>query len=70
MWTPIKLFSGVFDGQNHTISGLMNEMQDSSDVGLFAELRGNLSDSNAPEKKAVVKNLRLVHYIELREEQK
>ena len=35
-------------------------MQDSSDVGLFAELRGNLSDSNAPEKKAVVKNLRLV----------
>lgn len=60
LWTPIKLFSGVFDGQNHTISGLMNETQDSSDVGLFAELRGNLSDSNAPEKKAVVKNLRLV----------
>ncbi|MBR5411687.1 MAG: hypothetical protein IK114_01415 [Fibrobacter sp.] len=60
-WTPIKLFSGEFDGQHHTIKGLMRETTDSSDVGLFAEVRGNLSDSKDEAKSAVVKNLELTY---------
>ena len=60
LWIPIKRFSGVFDGQNHTISGLMHyQMTDSSDIGLFAELRGDVSDGKDSKKSAVVKNLRL-----------
>ena len=58
-WEPIKLFSGVFDGQNHVVSGFLYQIPDSADAGLFLELRGNLSDSRVEGKTAVVKNLEL-----------
>ena len=58
-WEPIKLFSGVFDGQNHVVSGFLYQIPDSADAGLFLELRGNLSDSRIEGKTAVVKNLEL-----------
>jgi uncharacterized repeat protein (TIGR02543 family) len=54
LWSPIKLFRGVFDGQNHIINGLHYLDTTSSDVGLFANLQGLSSD-----KPAVVKNLGL-----------
>jgi len=43
-WTPIgksgKLFYGIFDGQDHTISNLKVAATDNSPVGLFASNRG------------------------------
>lgn len=54
LWPPIKLFRGVFDGQNHVITGLQYSDATSSDAGLFAKLQG--LSSNKP---AVVKNLGL-----------
>lgn len=54
LWSPIKLFRGVFDGQNHVITGLHYSDTTFSDVGLFANLQG--LSSNKP---AVVKNLGL-----------
>lgn len=60
LWTPIKRFSGVFDGQNYAISGLMHyQWTDTSNIGIFAELRGDVSDSQDSKKSAVVKNLNL-----------
>ena len=59
-WKPIPLFRGVFDGQNHTIEGLHYAVRDSSNLGMFAELRGFMSDDGkSVEKPAVVKNLGL-----------
>ncbi len=60
-WKPIPLFRGVFDGQNHTIKGLHFAVSDSSNMGMFAELRGFMSDDGmSVEKPAVVKNLGLL----------
>ena len=60
LWTPIELFRGVFDGQDHAIEGLITLSSDSSDLGLFAELRGFMSDDGKKvAKPAVVKNLGL-----------
>lgn len=45
-WTPIPSFSGVFDGQNHTVSGLTvsisNISQNKLYGGLFAENTGTI----------------------------
>ena len=37
-WTPIKNFTGTFDGQNHTISGLYFNDNNTYDVGLFGSV--------------------------------
>ncbi len=50
-WQPIFLFNAIFEGNNHTISNLFIEREDSDNVGLFeitgsnAQIRNiNLSD--------------------------
>lgn len=65
LWNPIKLFRGVFDGQNHTIVGLHQYgAEDSTDIGLFSELRGVYgADGKTVVKPAVVKNLGLTTYL-------
>lgn len=49
-WTPIKNFTGKFDGKKHTIKGLWISLSSISNVGLFA----NIQSSN---KRASVSNL-------------
>lgn len=49
-WTPIKDFTGKFDGKKHTIKGLWISLSSISNVGLFA----NIQSSN---KRASVSNL-------------
>ena len=51
-WTPIgtsnsRAYTGTFDGQNHTISGLYFSGASTSNVGLFGYVRENGSVSNA-----------------------
>lgn len=51
-WTPIKDFTGKFDGKKHTIKGLWISLSSISNVGLFANIQG-YSDN----KRASVSNL-------------
>lgn len=51
-WTPIKDFTGKFDGKKHTIKGLWISLSSISSVGLFANIQGS-SDN----KRASVSNL-------------
>ena len=65
-WTPIESFHGTFDGQNHTISGLICTDTSAYNVGMFgyvgAEIRERLSGEPWEVlKKAVVKNLGLIN---------
>lgn len=54
-WTPINVFYGTFDGQNHSISGLYLVRTGAlNEAGFFLNLTG-LSES----KPAVVKNLKI-----------
>lgn len=45
-WTPIKDFTGKFDGKKHTIKGLWISLSSISNVGLFANIQGS-SDNRA-----------------------
>lgn len=51
-WTPIKDFTGKFDGKKHTIKGLWISLSSIDNVGLFANIQGS-SDN----KRASVSNL-------------
>lgn len=51
-WTPIKDFTGKFDGKKHTIKGLWISLSSIGNVGLFANIQG-FSDN----KRASVSNL-------------
>lgn len=51
-WTPIKDFTGKFDGKKHTIKGLWISLSSIDYVGLFANIQGS-SDN----KRASVSNL-------------
>lgn len=51
-WTPIKDFTGKFDGKKHTIKGLWISLSSIGNVGLFANIQGS-SDN----KRASVSNL-------------
>lgn len=51
-WTPIKDFTGKFDGKKHTIKGLWISLSSINNVGLFANIQGS-SDN----KRASVSNL-------------
>lgn len=51
-WTPIKDFTGKFDGKKHTIKGLWISLSSISNIGLFANIQGS-SDN----KRASVSNL-------------
>lgn len=51
-WTPIKDFTGKFDGKKHTIKGLWISLSSISSVGLFANIQGS-SDN----KRVSVSNL-------------
>lgn len=51
-WTPIKYFTGKFDGKKHTIKGLWISLSSIDNVGLFADIQGS-SDN----KRASVSNL-------------
>lgn len=51
-WTPIKNFTGKFDGKKHTIKGLWISLSSIENVGLFANIQG-FSDN----KRASVSNL-------------
>lgn len=51
-WTPIKDFTGKFDGKKHTIKGLWISLSSISNVGLFANIQGS-SDN----KRVSVSNL-------------
>lgn len=51
-WTPIKDFTGKFDGKKHTIKGLWISLSSIENVGLFANIQG-YSDN----KRASVSNL-------------
>lgn len=51
-WTPIKDFTGKFDGKKHTIKGLWISLSSIRNVGLFANIQGS-SDN----KRASVSNL-------------
>ena len=49
-WTPIgiyfyKSYGGIFDGQNHTISGLYFNQENSYDVGLFGRNNGKIANA-------------------------
>lgn len=50
-WTPIKDFTGKFDGKKHTIKGLWISLSSISNVGLFANIQGS------SDKRASVSNL-------------
>ena len=55
-WTPMKSFSGVFDGNGYVISGLYAHYENgNNDIGLFA-----VSAGGSVENPAVIKNLGLV----------
>lgn len=41
-WTPIGRFSGTFDGNGHTISGLYIERPYDNEIGLFGYSRGTI----------------------------
>ena len=62
-WTPIDSFRGIFDGQNHTITGLYTS-DSSSGLGMFRSIHGpvKLYSNGTYEivRNVVVKNLRLV----------
>lgn len=45
-WTPIKDFTGKFDGKKHTIKGLWISLSSIDNVGLFANIQGS-SDNRA-----------------------
>lgn len=51
-WTPIKDFTGKFDGKKHTIKGLWISLSSIDNVGLFANIQGYSND-----KRASVSNL-------------
>lgn len=51
-WTPIKDFTGKFDGKKHTIKGLWISLSSIGNVGLFANIQGYSND-----KRASVSNL-------------
>lgn len=51
-WTPIKDFTGKFDGKKHTIKGLWISLSLIDYVGLFAKIQGSSND-----KRASVSNL-------------
>ena len=48
-WTPIASsaspYTGIFDGQNHTISGLYFNQEDSYNVGLFSRNNGKIANA-------------------------
>ena len=48
-WTPIATsaspYTGIFDGQNNTISGLYFNQEDSYDVGLFSRNNGKIANA-------------------------
>lgn len=46
-WTPIKNFTGKFDGKKHTIKGLWISLSSISNVGLFANIQGYSNDERA-----------------------
>lgn len=50
-WTPIKDFTGKFDGKKHTIKGLWISLSSIDNVGLFANIQGS------SDKRASVSNL-------------
>ena len=47
-WTPIATsaspYTGIFEGQNHTISGLYFKQENTSEVGFFGYNRGKISN--------------------------
>ena len=43
-WNPIGTFTGVFDGNGHTISNLFIDRSTSDDVGLFSGLAGTVKN--------------------------
>ena len=45
-WTPIELYGGIFDGQNHTISGIYFNHTEKACVGLFGEVGHGSQVSN------------------------
>ena len=45
-WTPIELYGGIFDGQNHTISGIYFNHTEKGCVGLFGEVGHGSQVSN------------------------
>lgn len=51
-WTPIKDFTGKFDGKKHTIKGLWISLSSIDNVGLFANIQGSSNN-----KRASVSNL-------------
>lgn len=38
-WEPIEVYSGIFDGGNHTISNLICSINDDAEAGLFSRIR-------------------------------
>ena len=46
-WTPIKDFTGKFDGKKHTIKGLWISLSSISNVGLFANIQGSSNNERA-----------------------
>ena len=48
-WTPIATsaspYTGIFDGQNHTISGLYFNQENSYDIGLFGRNNGKIANA-------------------------
>lgn len=43
-WTPIAGYSGVLNGDGHTISGLKLRVRSDDNVGLFGELKGTVTN--------------------------
>lgn len=43
-WTPINSYSGTFDGQGHTISGLYFNESSTNNVGLFGVNNGTVQN--------------------------
>ncbi|WP_302948979.1 GLUG motif-containing protein [Leyella stercorea] len=46
-WTPIKDFTGKFDGKKHTIKGLWISLSSIDYVGLFANIQGSSDNKSA-----------------------
>lgn len=46
-WTPIKDFTGKFDGKKHTIKGLWISLSSIGNVGLFANIQGSSDNERA-----------------------
>ena len=57
-WSPIMNFSGTFDGNGHTISGLTVELQDR--VGLFGSIRSSATVKNLVVTNSAVKGRDMV----------